>query len=542
MKKIISFFIVTICIFLIGCQGDKASKDGNATNDKTEIVHITVTSAEENPENIWEIYWPDYYFAGSEIIHFDENHPELTKEETEYIISYAKSIPELPKDYDMSECICNISVWVKEENVQRSYGGYIFGDYPEGSDEFCKIINRICGDDKEYLCMNGKMQEMTDEYFTILTGYTDDDIKGGTIREVIEHLGIDNVIECYPYFLKNWYYTHILDNYELCRLLPYEVCSVESSDSECKEYAKQLADKLGSNSGIKKGSSEFAEQEWYEFDYNGKTVRVYRTELVSKDIENSGRVLDSYTQCYKIYEREDYGELVGGRVWDFVYSNDKKFAAASEFDYKDEYKTLYEIGIAAKDIETKDTEKEQNEFVSAFEVGSSEYLFEQFLMGEIDAEILYPTEEDEKAINVSQLNMNPEEWSFDSFSVGEQLDLDNDGEDELILDGPYGGMYLDAIDGKLYVFAKALGNAGALDYTFYDGAYWIVIKDTTHGGRLYYLLYKYEGGDNLVESMSLLGNWYSEDDTEFTFNDEPITEEEFNRIHDELFASKAPIS
>ena len=128
------------------------------------------------------------------------------------------------------------------------------------------------------------------------------------------------------------------------------MCSVESSDSECKEYAKQLADKLGSNSEIKKGSSEFAEQEWYEFDYNGKTVRVYRTELVSKDIENSGRVLDSYTQCYKINEREDYGELEGGRVWDFVYSNDKKFAAASEFDYKDEYKTIYEIGIAAKDI------------------------------------------------------------------------------------------------------------------------------------------------------------------------------------------------
>ncbi|MBR6383461.1 MAG: hypothetical protein IKS56_05695 [Lachnospiraceae bacterium] len=196
----------------------------------------------------------------------------------------------------------------------------------------------------------------------------------------------------------------------------------------------------------------------------------------------------------------------------------------------------------AVDVETTDTEEEKNEFVSAFEVGSPEYLFEQFLMGEIDAEILYPIEADEKAINVSQLNMNPEEWSFDSFSVGEQLDLDNDGENELILDGPYGGMYLDAIDGKLYVFAKALGNAGALDYTFYDGAYWIVIKDTTHGGRLYYLLYKYEGGDNLTDSMSLLGNWYSEDEKEFTFNDEPISEEEFYKIKDEIFASKTPVS
>ena len=57
----------------------------------------------------------------------------------------------------------------------------------------------------------------------------------------------------------------------------------------------------------------------------------------------------------------------------------------------------------AVDVETTDTEEEKNEFVSAFEAGSPEYLFEQFLMGEIDAEILYPIEADEKAINVSQL-------------------------------------------------------------------------------------------------------------------------------------------
>ena len=194
-------------------------------------------------------------------------------------------------------------------------------------------------------------------------------------------------------------------------------------------------------------------------------------------------------------------------------------------------------------VGASDNNEEQDEFDGDFEEGSPEYLFEQFLSGEIDAEILYPIETDEKTkINVSKLNMNQEEWSFDSFSVGEQLDLDNDGENELILDGPYGGMYLDAIDGNLYVFAKAFGNAGALDYTFYDGAYWIVIKDTTHGGRLYYLLYKYEGGDNLVDEMSLLGTWYSEDEKEFTFNDEQITEEEFNKIQDELFASKVPAS
>ena len=31
-------------------------------------------------------------------------------------------------------------------------------------------------------------------------------------------------------------------------------------------------------------------------------------------------------------------------------------------------------------------------------------------------------------------------------------DLDNDGEEELILCGPYGGKYLDARDGEVYEF------------------------------------------------------------------------------------------
>ena len=173
---------------------------------------------------------------------------------------------------------------------------------------------------------------------------------------------------------------------------------------------------------------------------------------------------------------------------------------------------------------------------SIYDEGSPEYLFEQFINGEIDAEILYPTETDrEIKLNFSDLNINHKDWTFESYSAGEQIDLDNDGENELIINGPYGGMYLDAIDGKLYVFAQAQGNAGSLDYTYYDGAYWIVIKDVTHGGRLYYDLYKYQGGDNLVDSMSLKGEWRSEDDKEFIFNEETITEDDFNRIHDDLF-------
>ncbi len=179
----------------------------------------------------------------------------------------------------------------------------------------------------------------------------------------------------------------------------------------------------------------------------------------------------------------------------------------------------------------------------ADEGGAPGYLFDKFLHGEIDAEVLKPLEPEEwgfesETVNISDLNYEPEEWSWDAFYFGGKLDLDNDGENEFILDGPYGGMYFDVIDGTLYVFAAARGNAGGLKYTYYDDAYWIVYHDTTHGGRLCYWLYKYEGADNLVDSMTLMGFVNSEDDKEFTFNGESITEDEFDRIHDEIFESK----
>ena len=175
-----------------------------------------------------------------------------------------------------------------------------------------------------------------------------------------------------------------------------------------------------------------------------------------------------------------------------------------------------------------------------YEPGSAEYIFEQFLNGEINAEPLKssPIVESEKSINFNDLKGDDEDWSFELFSAGEQIDLDNDGENELILNGPYGGMYLDVIDGSLYVFAAASGNAGALSYVYYDDAVWIVISDTTHSGRLYYSFYKFEGGDKVVDTMTLTAEkYYEEDAGDYHFNDKYITEEEYNKIHEEIFGT-----
>lgn len=75
-------------------------------------------------------------------------------------------------------------------------------------------------------------------------------------------------------------------------------------------------------------------------------------------------------------------------------------------------------------------------------------------------------------------------------------------------------------------------------YVYYDDAVWIVISDTTHSGRLYYSFYKFEGGDKVVDTMTLTAEKYYEDDAgDYHFNDKYITEEEYNKIHEEVFGT-----
>jgi len=75
-------------------------------------------------------------------------------------------------------------------------------------------------------------------------------------------------------------------------------------------------------------------------------------------------------------------------------------------------------------------------------VNQEHQLLEQFVAGEVEA----GRYDSDSKFKITDLNMNTDEW--DAYSVGDYCDLDNDGEDELILNGPYGGMYMDAKDDK----------------------------------------------------------------------------------------------
>ena len=122
--------------------------------------------------------------------------------------------------------------------------------------------------------------------------------------------------------------------------------------------------------------------------------------------------------------------------------------------------------------------------------------------------------------------------------LGERIDLDNDGENELIITNIYGGYYLDVRDDKVWIFAQGLGTAGIIHYIEYDGAIWIYYSDTSHVGRQTYEFEKYEGGDNLVDSFCLNHEYWDDVNHVYTYRGQEISKEEYERVYGEIFGAE----
>ncbi len=141
---------------------------------------------------------------------------------------------------------------------------------------------------------------------------------------------------------------------------------------------------------------------------------------------------------------------------------------------------------------------------------------------------------------ITDLHVDSEEW--DAYSIGEKVDLDNDGENELIINGPYGGIYLDARDNKIYEFATGEGNALILSYVYYNGAIWIMYSNNINEGYEAYHMERFEGADNLVGEINLTeelvdaGNL--ESGMKYTLNGEEISYDEYTMLGSKIFATE----
>ena len=164
-------------------------------------------------------------------------------------------------------------------------------------------------------------------------------------------------------------------------------------------------------------------------------------------------------------------------------------------------------------------------------------LLDAFINGSINA---IDSTDLTRTFHITDLNMDSEEW--DSYSIGEKVDLDNDGENELVICGPYGGIYLDARDNKVYEFAAGGGAALVLSYVDYDGAIWIMYGNSMNKGYKCYHMERYKGADNLVEEMNFSEENIDANNLEagvkYILNGTEISYEEYADFVGEIFSAK----
>ena len=184
------------------------------------------------------------------------------------------------------------------------------------------------------------------------------------------------------------------------------------------------------------------------------------------------------------------------------------------------------IGVEKSNVETSeniDTEM------------TTEELLDLFINGSISA-----ISSEDSAFYITDLDMDSGEW--DSYSIGERVDLDNDGENELIICGPYGGIYLDVRNNKVYEFAVGEGDSLVLSYVFYNGSTWIMYSNRMYAGYEAYHMEKFEGADNLVAEMNFYEELVDEDNVEgkekYTLNGTEISYDEYFQLCSKIFATE----
>ena len=206
------------------------------------------------------------------------------------------------------------------------------------------------------------------------------------------------------------------------------------------------------------------------------------------------------------------------------------FAGLSEYRF---YKTS-----DVPNIDDFPANQQESNMQDAADTGSeaTDELLDSFINGLADA---VDSEDSASTFSVSDLNMDSEEG--DAYSIGERVDLDNDGENELIINGPYGGIYLDARDDKVYEFAAVEGTACILSYTYYNGAVWIMYSNRSSAGFEFYHMEKFEGADNLTAEMNF-GEEFDPDNAEagikYTLNGAEISYDEYTELCSKIFAAE----
>ena len=346
IKYIVVFTLIILMTGIAGCEGMKNEEIGIGGNRIIEF--ISISTAEKNPDNIWHICWPaqGYYTSYGRRNSFISIN-EITAKEEKYIVKYLESLTYDRSHTDTKDFLAEITIYYNNHGTHELCSKEIYGEYPEGFDEFAELINHLCGDDRTYLYCNNDIQEVTPEYFKFRAGIEDVNVYGGSIQDLIDYFELDmkKLSDSYDCYREK---AHA---FELMKLLPFKIESRPSTDDEAYDYACKLAENLDfDRNRVKKYKSMNEGYEYYAFmGHDFKEIRVYRTEDMNVTMGGISAGYDQYRMTEDVTEPGD--EFSRMKEYEFSYSTDYKFAVAVEFEYADDfYDRFKKLGEVVKSI------------------------------------------------------------------------------------------------------------------------------------------------------------------------------------------------
>lgn len=342
MKKAVRIVVVFLLVFtLTGCgtKGGEGTGIGE-TKEKGDIEageiylkKLEVYSNAVNSEQIYHISYPYYYYAFTTdsdgnrytgLFDFtDHMSPqELTEQAggAEYFVEYVRNLPKEQKGENLAcYVICRYADGEgNEESIyRRSYDAF-----PEGWEEFIEQCNQICGG--EYLSGTGQLQTVTPEFLTEIFEVTDEDVREGTLQDMIDLLELDmkDVTETFRITeALNKYYAEtkepLIESHR-----PKELISVSSTQEEYNAFLEQFLEKLGSDQVMEEESDQDYFRRFCMTD-TGKRFYTARTD----DMDNLPTAKRN-TGDYYYMELDAHMEGMVMGV-DFIYSADEKYILIS---------------------------------------------------------------------------------------------------------------------------------------------------------------------------------------------------------------------
>lgn len=337
MKKVFALITVILTVFLLlaGCgaeSSDPSGKGEKKVNQETGglwLESLEVYSNAVNTNQIYHVRYPYYYYAfatyadgsvrAENLDLIDVVNPsELAEKEdsVQYFVEYIKNLPEDQKGENLSYYI--ICRYQDSDGNEESIYRRGYDVFPEGWDEFIAKYNEICGG--EYLFAGDQIQTVTPEFLTEVFGVTDEDVREGTLQDVIDVQEL-NMLEITRSFriedALNGYYAAIkeplLEPYR-----PRELVPVDSTQEEYDTFLNTFFDKIGGDQ-VKETDSD---QDYLRYFYLSEAGKSFYTAQTS-DLDKLRTGKRSYDDYYFLELDAHMEDMIMGV--DFIYSADGKF-------------------------------------------------------------------------------------------------------------------------------------------------------------------------------------------------------------------------